>query len=290
VAAGRGKRERVLKAAVAKARRFLKRPEVIAVGIGQRQTSGRWLAGRPGIVVKVDWKLGQAGLRRRKRHPLPTSITVVVDGASHRVLVDVQETRGELVGRLQGLVGGCVTAGATVRGSVSAIVSVGAETCVLVSGHVAGSGGVRLNTGGLDGTTRDPIFSSRLDHCVLDTDSALPHGAVMLVDALPLLGIAPIWSVGTDTVAYFHRASTGARVATVIRHFDMTAPFAYPWGTVQMKGLIVTDGVTVDGDSGALLYDNGFRAIGTLIGQFGGESYFIPCETAFNSLGLLLSA
>jgi hypothetical protein len=257
------------------------------VGIGQRRTDGRWLE-TLGIVVKVDWKLGECSLARVRRRAIATYIEVEVDRVRHRVRIDVQESRGERAGKLQaGIAGGTVkSSSAAVLGSVSAIVRDGGSAAVLISGHVARQVDRRLEVGGFQGRTRAPVFSNRLDHCLLDPDNALPVGAGALVDGNVITGIVPADQIQPNTVGYFHRAATGDRVPVVIRHVEMTAPFVYPSGLKLMKGLVATDGVTVSGDSGALLYNNSFRAIGTLIGVFGGESYFIPCERAFNALGL----
>jgi hypothetical protein len=69
----------------------------------------------------------------------------------------------------------------------------------------------------------------------------------------------------------------------------MTAPFWTPEGIVHMQGLVATDGRTAEGDSGAMLHDDSFRAVGTLLGTFAGESYFIPCDYAFAALGIELA-
>jgi len=276
-----------LELALRQARRWLRRADVLAVGIGQRHEHGRWQPGRPCIVVKVAWKLAEDRLRATRRRPVPPWIAVDVRGRRRRVRVDVQETRGQMSGWLHGLVGSGIGHDNVTIGSVSAIVRTsGGTRLALISGHVGNTAGRALSIGGVAGVTRAPVFTSRMDHCLVDVP-ALPDGAECLDDHA-LAGVAPVASLGVDRVLYFNRAATGQRVPVVLRHIKMDASFDYPDGARELKGMVVTDGLTVKGDSGALLYDNAFRAIGTLVGSFGGESYFLPCETALPTLGVTL--
>lgn len=278
---------RVLQAAKRKASRWLTRAEVVGIGIGLRHREGRW-HDEVCIVVKIDWKLAAQPLRTRKRRPLPAWIEVVVDGRRSRVGVDVQETGGEVAGRHQGLVGSAVHHEGEAVGSVSAVVTADGNRLVLISGHVAKHAGRQLTIGGAIGVTQDPIRSKRLDHCLVDLKSSDPPEAV-LVDGSELTGIRPIPSLTLGQTLYFHRTATGTRVPLILRHVEMSAPFWTPDGIVQMEGLVVTNGRTVEGDSGALLYDEKFRAVATLLGAFAGESYFIPCDYAFAALGIQLA-
>ena len=276
-----------LELALRQARRWLRRADVLAVGIGQRHEHGRWQADRPCIVVKVAWKLAADPLRAARRRPVPPWITVDVRGRRRRVRVDVQETRGQTAGCLHGLVGTGVSLRDETIGSVSAIVQTsGGARLGLIAGHVGKAAGRTLSLGGVAGTTRAPVFTSRMDHCLVDVP-ALPGGAERLDDHA-LAGVAPVASLDVDRVLYFNRAASGHRVPVVLRHLAMSAPFDYPDGTRELRDMVVTDGLTVPGDSGTLLYDNAFRAIGTLVGAFGHESYFIPCETALPTLGVTL--
>lgn len=277
----------VLQLALRSAQRWLRRADVLAVGIGQRHEHGRWQQDRPCIVVKVAWKLAEDQLRSTRRWPVPRWIAVDIRGRRRRVRVDVQETRGQTTGCLHGLVGSGVGLNHQTIGSVSAIVQTpdGARLA-LISGHVGRTAGRTLSIGGVAGKTRAPVFTSRMDHCLVDIP-ALPGGAERLDDHA-LAGTAPVASLDVDRVLYFNRAATGQRVPVVLRHLVMSASFDYPWGARELKGMLVTEGLTVTGDSGTLLYDNAFRAIGTLVGSFGGESYFIPCETALPTLGVRL--
>jgi hypothetical protein len=277
----------ILQAALRKARGWQRRDDVISVGIGQRRTHGQWEDGRACIVVKVPWKLGTAQLRTKRRRELPKWIDVVVRGRRRRVRVDVQETRGQTAGRLHGLVGGAVELNGAQIGSVSAIVRTGNGTRVaLISGHVAEIPGQSLSLGGVSGTTRTPFFTSRLDHCLVDV--AAMAGDACELDGHALGGIASVASYKPGNVVYFNRAFTGQRVDVKLRHLTLPAPFDYNGVTRQLLDLVVTEGLTAPGDSGALLYDSGYRAIGTLVGCLAGESYFLPCEIALPILGVTL--
>lgn len=278
---------RILQAAKRKAERLLARPGVLAVSIGMCRRGGAW-RDEACIVVAVDWKLPCAQLRAAGRRPLPRWIDVVVERSAARVAVDVQETSGELVGTCQARVGLPVRLGAQAIGSVSAVVRVADSRAVLISGHVAKQRGRRLEVGGKLGTTAEPIFSRRLDHCLVELDP-LPDDDTVLLDGTALVGVRKVAGLSLGQTLYFHRMQTGERVPLRLRYVDATAPFHTDRGVVHMLGLLATDGGTRSGDSGAMLYDETFRAVGTLVGAFAGKSYFIPCDYAFAALGLQLA-
>lgn len=278
---------RILQAAKRKAERLLSRPGVLAVSIGMRRRGGQW-RDEACIVIAVDWKRSGAELRAARRRPLPRWIDVVVERSPARVGVDVQETGGERMGTCQARVGAAVRLADRAIGSVSAVVRVADSRAVLISGHVARERGRRLDIGGRLGVTEEPIFSRRLDHCLVLLDP-LPDDAAVLVDGTQLVGVRKVAGLTLGQTLYFHRTQTGERVPLVLRDVDASAPFHTDRGVVPMLGLLATDAGTRGGDSGALLYDETFRAVGTLLGAFAGKSYFIPCDYAFAALGLQLA-
>jgi hypothetical protein len=259
---------------------------VLAVGVGQRRRQGHWVAGQTCVVVKVQWKLDEAQLTAKRRAQIPRSIAVTVEGRRFRVPVDVQETRGQLAGRLQGCVGQTLRIQGAWRGAVGAIVSDAGTAKALIAGHVGKKAGVRVAAGTVSGTTEKPMMTSHLDHCLVMPDVPPSPEAATLADGSTLSGVTTIDELNVGDTVYFHRAATGRRTPVVLRHLDISAPFEYPDGVHQMQHLIATDGSTVEGDSGTLLFDSSFGAVGTLVGLFGNESYFIPCERAFALLGL----
>jgi hypothetical protein len=87
---------------------------------------------------------------------------------------------------------------------------------------------------------------------------------------------------------YFHHSQTGKRVPVVLRDLDVAVPFECHDGIQRVQHLLGTDGGSVMGDSGTLLYDSSFAAVGTLVGALGDRSYFIACQRAFELLGLSL--
>jgi len=279
-------RKKVLAAALKRANRWRGRPGVLAVGLGQRRRLGHWVRGETCVVVKVPWKLDPSHLRKARQKALDAWIVVTVDGRKHRVAVDVQETRGDLVGRCQGCAGGAVRIAGQLRGAVGPVVSDAGATKIMISGHVGKRAGVSLSAGGVNGTTEAPAMTTDVDACLVLPGQTFPANGGTLVDGSALAGVAPVAELTVDQTLFFQRAATGARTAAVLRHLDIGAPFQYPDGVHALEHLIATDGVTVDGDSGTLLYDASFRAVGTLVGLFGNESYFVPCERSFGILGL----
>lgn len=281
------RRWRVLRAARRKAARWLRRREVVSVGIGIRRREGR-AHDEPCVVVTVDYKLPGAELRSARRRPLPTWLEVLVDGKRGRVRVDVQETKGQRVARTQGLVGAPVTHDDRVIGSASAVVESGELRALLISGHVARERGRTLRVGALRGVTREPVRSAWLDHCVVDVPE-LPDDAHLLVDDSRIASVREPASLRLREPLFFHRAASGQRLAVTLQDVAVSAWVdGAPGGDLLMRDLVTTEGVSVAGDSGALLYDDTFRAVATLVGLLGDKSYFIPCKRALRALDLTL--
>lgn len=282
------RRWRVLRAARRKAARWLRRREVVSVGIGIRRLQGRTYD-EPCIVVTVDHKLGHAELRSARRRCFPPWVEVEVDGKRGRVRVDVQETKGQRVTRTQGLVGAPVLRGDKVIGSISAVVETGEVRALLISGHVAKERGRTLRLGPLRGVTREPMRSAWLDHCVVDVPE-LPADAPMLVDDAQIASVREPASLRLREPLFFHRAASGERLAVTLQDVAVSAWVdGAPGGDLLMRDLVTTEGVSVAGDSGALLYDDAFRAVATLVGLLGDKSYFIPCKRALRALDLTLA-
>ncbi len=262
--------------AEARARRWHKRAGVVGLGIGQRHRQGRWQEKTACLVVKVAWKRDPASLRRSA---LPAWIDVRVAGTRVRVQVDVQETRGELLGICEGIVGESVSYDGDSQGAVSAVVTTrDAERVVLIAGHVAPGSNRAIEIGGLAGVTRVPVMTTRLDHCLVDPVEPLPEDAGLLPGGHAVAGVAAVRELALDQTLYVHHADNPVRIPVVLRGVEMSVPFRYPSGVRVLSGLLATDGVTARGDSGALLYDSAFHAAGTLVGSLSGASYFIPCE------------
>ena len=277
---------RILQAALAQGKPWLRRKGVVAIGLGQARRAGDWSDETAHIVVKMEWKLDGPELGRTRRPALPRFIEVTVHGRKHRVPVDVQGTQGQRAGQLHGCVGTAVTIRGKVRGGTGAVVSSAQGPRLLIAGHVGGQNGVAIRAGGIQGKTEKTFITSQLDHCLVAPGAPPPAGWATLVDDTPLSGVARVDDLTLGQTLYFHHSETGQRVPVVLRHLDMTAPFEYPDGIHRVQHLLGTDGESVPGDSGTLLYDASFAAVGTLVGMFHDESYFIPCERAFNLLGL----
>jgi hypothetical protein len=281
-------KRQILQAALAQAKPWLRRKGVVAIGIGQARRAGDWADATPHIVVKVEAKLNGHELGRARRPALPRFIEVTVDGHKRRVPVDVQGTQGQRAGKLHGCVGAAVTIRGKVRGGTGAVVSTAQGARLLIAGHVGGPAGVDIQVGGLQGKTERTFISQQLDHCLVVPGAPPPAGWATLVDDTPLSGVARLDDLTLGQTLYFHHSETGERVPVTLRHLDMTAPFDYADGIHPVQHLLGTDGESVPGDSGTLLYDASFAAVGTLVGMFHDESYFIPCQRAFDLLGLAL--
>lgn len=279
---------RVLRAARRKAARWLRRPEVVSVGIGLRRCAGA-RRDEACVVVTVDYKLAPSELAQRRRRCLPRWLDVEVDGKRARVRVDVQQSGGQRRATLQGLVGDNVRKGAKVIGSVSAVVEAEGERAVLISGHVARERGRTLRVGGLKGVTREPLRDAWLDHCVVDVPE-LPPDAASLVDGVTLAGVRAPEQVALGEALFFHRAETGKRLQVALSGLAVSAWVELaPGDDVLMRDLITTEAATVAGDSGALLYDASFRAVATLVGVLGDASHYVPIKRALSALGVSLA-
>ncbi len=281
---------KVLQAAKRKASRWLDRDDIVSVGIGMRLQEGDW-RDEACIVIKTDWKMSAEKMREAHRRPLPGWIEVVVDGKPAKVRVDVQETGGALAGKLQSVIGSPVRCDEANIGSVSAIVrgtDPRSKKAILISGHVARHKGRRVELCGLVGHTAEPVRTSRLDHCLVEIDPE-PAQCSTLLDGATLTGIREVKTLKLGETLYFHRMVTGMRVPLLLRQIDLSAQFRGEHGIQKMHGLLATDRRTAEGDSGALLHDEAFRAVGTLLGALAGESYFIPCDYAFAALGIQLA-
>lgn len=284
-----------LQAAKQVASRWLSRDYVVSVGIGQRLADATY-CDEVCIVVKVDWKLSREALRAKRRRPFPPHLEVTIDGKRARVGVDVQETRGQTAGQLHSIVGAPVCCEGQNVGSVSAVVRTAsaspggpaAAKTVLISGHVARKRGRKVSICGMTGTTGEPVRTRRLDHCLVEIVPE-PSQCSVLLDGASLSGVREVKTLRPGQTLYFHGMSTGKRTPLILRDLDVAAPFVVERGVVTMLGLVATELGTVGGDSGAMLFDETFRAVGTLLGAFADRSYFIPCDYAFAALGIQLA-
>jgi hypothetical protein len=282
---------KALQAAKRQASRWMARAYVASVGIGQRRCKQAW-CDEACVVVKVDRKCSSEELRAQRRRPFPRWLEVVVEGQRSRVAVDVQETGGELAGTLQSIIGAPVRDGKKTIGSVSAVVrgldEPDTAKTVLISGHVARRARRPVRIANMAGTTRDPIRTNRLDHCLVDL-VPLP-GQCALLDGTLVSVVCDVSTLVVGQTLYFYKMATGVRTPLVFREPDTDAQFRDEHGDIlKMRGLVATDRGTDRGDSGAMLFDDKFRAVATLLGAFGHHSYFIPCGFAFAALGIQLA-
>lgn len=283
----------MLQRALAVARRWERRSYVVGTAIGQRQRQGRFrsAAKERCIVVYVDQKLPLAELRASRRARFPGFIEVTLARRKQRVPVDVQAT-GAQVGQLQGLVSSRVSIGGLAVGAVGGVVENGrGQQYVLVAGHVARDPGRRLQlVGGVSVVTSLVRMSSLLDHALARAQPSNELGDASLPSGDVVAGVRAVDAELLGERVFFQRAATGKRVSTLVRSIDASAAFPLPHhaGPVFMRGLIATRADTQFGDSGTLLYDSGFGALGTLVGTFGEKSYFVPCDTAFARLNITL--
>ena len=281
--------EAVLERALAKAQVWRRRPYVVAVSIGMRHRGGRYRAQR-GIVVTVRRKHDEDELRRRRWRPFPPHLVVRHEGRTHEVPVDVQETGGQPHGELQGLVAARCRTESGELGAVGALVRRDGQILLMTARHVVLRTGRTVNVASTAGNVAARVtwvstpFHPRLDHALMTPLDPLAAEAARLCDATPLSRVRPVTSRLIGAAAYVRHAEDCSGRTTTVRQIRASAPFGFPGQTHTLHNLIATDAVTVAGDSGTLLYDSSLRAVGNLVGKLGMQSYFIPCDDAFDRL------
>ena len=284
----------MLQSALTRVRRWERRKYVVGTAIGQRQRGGRFLRAvrERCIVVYVDAKLPDSQLAAARRAPFPAFIELKRGKRKYRVPVDVQAT-GALVGELHGMISTRVSIAGQAVGAVGGIVAnAQGLRSVLVAGHVAVQVGRALQlSGGMSAVTRMVRMSALLDHALARPNTAHVLGGCSLPSGDVIAGVRAVDAELLGEALFFQRATTGRRVQTLVRAVDASAPFPLPQraGPVVMRGLIATRRDTTLGESGTLLYDASFQAVGTLVGVLGEKSYFVPCDTAFARLKLTLA-
>jgi hypothetical protein len=274
--------EHVLNKALAKARVWERRPSVLGTAIGQRCRKGRYL-GSHGlcIVVTVKEKLDDDEMRVHCVRPFPSHIEVEHGGRKHRVPVDVQHSAGQSEMRLRGIVAVPLDCNNAPMGTVAAIVTAGTRRLVLTAGHVAKAEGTRLQVrGGSLGKATRVYMNSRLDCALVELDVAPTPADASFRNGDRLAGVRSIDPTLAGKQCFFRSAAHRDPVMRTVRIVSASARVPLPNGAAftQMSGLVAIDGPTTPGDSGTILYDSSFLAVGTLIGDFGALSYFVPCD------------
>lgn len=267
-----------------------RRPYVVDVAIGVRHRAGDFHDERC-IVVYVRDKLDELALGGSRRRRFPSQLGVMVDGQRFEVPVDVQEFDEQEEGDLQGLVARRLSLAGAPIGAVGAVVVKDDRALVMMAGHVGRAAGRAF--GLLDGllvTTGAPRMDGRMDHVLAEPSRPLLPEDATLRDGRRLTGVRFVdASLVMEEVSFFHAASGALRTAR-IRTVRFPARFRFPGRTAstRMRGLIAIAQDTRPGDSGTLLFDSQLRAVGTLVGAFRGHSVFVPCDTAFQRLGVRL--
>lgn len=284
---------RALRAALAQARPWLRRANVAGLSIGTRHRGGRYRPGETALIVTVVDKLDDADLKKRKIKPFPSSVAVRIGKKQFKVPVDVRGSAGAQTGRFHGLVGSQVRVGDPddiIDGGIGAVVHGAQGRRLLTAGHVAPQEGlVARFANGTTGTVESVWLTDHLDHAILVPDAPLPPGAATLLDGLAVSGTRIIDDTLLGQPFHFFHAARRVRDTTVIREIHRSVDF----GGHRIFDLIVTDFNTCDGDSGTLLFDDDYLAVGTLVGWFGPEnnpsqrvSVFLPCLTCFSAIGV----
>jgi len=274
-----------LAAALAAAQVWLRRPYVVGLAAGHRHRAGDYHA-EACVVVKVSEKLDAEGLRKGRRRPFPSRLAVKVGSKTHRVSVDVREVRERA--EYHGVVSRAVTSNGEAFGAAGPVVRRADGTaCVLVAAHCAD----RLDQpiechGGIRGTVGEIWADAYTDLALVALQPPLHASAGCLPSGFYLQGLRPIDEDLLGKHVFFHRLN-GKIEQPIVREVWAVAPFGGS-GFAQKRNLVAIDRVTLPGESGTILYDGNFRAIGTLVGGYGTHSYFAPCGPAFQAIGLTL--
>jgi hypothetical protein len=269
-----------------------RRNDVVAVGLGLKREAGE-ASGEQAILVTVRWKRTPKRLQELRIKPLPRSIQVRVGTRTHRVPVDVRDAGGRVAGRPHGLVACPLDTTTQVFGMVGAVVTRQASKFILTAAHVARQVGIGVIVvspqSQVQGTVSERFTGPDLDHALVAPASVLPASASRLPQGEQLSGVRLVSQIVPGDQAFL-RTRNGSLQQVVIERVQATVDFNMPWGRVPFHETVSTPITTTCGDSGTLLYDNDFKAIGTLLGGFEGNDWFVPCEPSFQALNVELSS
>lgn len=274
------------------ARRWLeRRDDVVAVGLGLKRERGE-ASGGIAILVTVRWKRAPARLRKLGITPLPRAIPVKTAKRVHYVPVDVRGAGGRVAGRPHGLVGCPLDTNTQVFGMVGAVVTRDGRKFILTAAHVAlavGMGVVVVSPQSqVQGTVTERFTGPDLDHALITPAGVLPASAASLPGGERLSGVRPVAQIKPGDQVFL-RTRNGSLQQVTVERVQATVDFNMPWGRVTFHDAVSTPITTKSGDSGSLLYDDNFMAMGTLLGGFEDNDWFVPCETSFRALQVELA-
>lgn len=284
------------KAALKKAKGWLRREEVLAIGLGLRSRGGELVKNELCVVVTVRWKRSPTRLAQRHEKALPSHIRVNVRDKQFSIPVDVEDARGQSVGKLHGIVGSPLVAaaggGGKRYGVIGAVVKSNGTLFILTAAHVVVKEGtpvtVNFPGGSLDGVASSVFLKGNVDHALITSDAPLPPNAKTLRSGRKLTGVrASVTVKENDEVRFFDQ--DGDEHTTQVSRTGASVPFDTPVGRKNFDELIGITAQTREGDSGTLLYDSKFLAVGTLVGAYSGSDYFLPCDDSFDAIGVVLA-
>lgn len=278
---------------------LLKYPNVTGVYIGRKKKKGRELK-QLAIVCCVEQKVGARRLGKEQRLPkrikwprtrskhfdLVTDVRVL-DGtklhASPVVGPGDELQASPAAGAERATIGLALLHpdhGAVVTTAGHAFIGEGAGTMVFPANaplvDVA-----NLGAGSVAGTfAARPLKASRVaeaDYALLKPNAEARN---LFNDALNVSAVHEARPEDVGTVLFCLRR--GESQATILRGVNSTANM----GNVQMTGLLLTDDVTLPGDSGCCLVDQGLRVWGLLVG---GASFQGTVRSVFASAQALLT-
>lgn len=289
-------RREVYTAALKKAKRWLKRHEVLAVGLGLRSRGGQLVRNELCVIVTVRWKRSPKLLAKRGEKALPSYITIKLRDQELKIPVDVENARGRVTGKLLGIIGTPLIAassgGGKRHGMVGAVVDKDGRSLILAAGHVVVEKGtlvtVNFPGGSLDGVASRVFLNGNLDHALITPDTPLGANAKSLPPGRKLTGVRASTTVKEGDKVRFYDQDGNEHAAEVLR-IGASVPFDTPVGRKNFDHLIGITAQSREGDSGTLLYDGKVLAVGTLIGEYAGSDYFLPCDDSFDAIDVVLA-
>jgi hypothetical protein len=269
--------------------RLLEKFGAFGFHIGMKQRRGRW--SRQPVMVFVTAHKGPPRARGAGAATIPKFISWKDGKHRHRLPTDVMQAEPEI--ELQAPTvfgpGDAADRGANIASVGAAVRRPGSGDFLTTAGHLVGASGqgelVRIDSNGqqMAAQVAEAVFAAEIDYALL-RPSASTRCDNLFQDQIR---IGPVYTpILSDLGApLFVLGRGGTVVRAVCRGVNQTLI------TTQgiYRGVIVTDAVTVSGQSGGALIDASNRLWGFVLGALPGRfSLFVPAQSIFDAAGVFL--